>query len=185
MQVEETTLPGVLLLKPVVHGDERGFFLESFRQDFMEKLPFTHPFVQDNHAKSGAKGVLRGLHFQLPPADQGKLVSVIHGSIFDVAVDLRLGSPTYGKWFGATLSAQNFLRIFVPRGFAHGYITLEDNTEVQYKTDNYYNAALDSGIAWNDPDIGVIWPDITPQLSAKDGRQQSFKDFRSPFAYKA
>lgn len=181
MILEKTFLEGLIILKPKVHCDERGFFLETYRKElFQDLLPGTE-LIQDNHAMSVDAGVLRGLHFQYPPAAQGKLVWVTKGSVFDVAVDLRKSSPTYGQWFGLTLSAENFTRLFVPRGFAHGYITTSPNTEFMYKVDNYYSPEHDSGIAWNDPDLNISWPEITPILSAKDQKQQSFKDFVSPF----
>ncbi len=183
MLLEQVDIPGLCLLTPDVHEDERGFFMESFRNDWLEKLPGAFPFVQDNHAMSVKSGVLRGLHFQLPPAAQGKLVWATRGAIYDVAVDLRVGSPFYGRWFGTVLSARNFKRLFIPRGFAHGYLVMEDETEVQYKADAYYNRELDAGLAWNDPDIGVAWPRVSPALSDKDMRQPSFNDFKSPFRY--
>lgn len=182
MLIEQTRIPGLFLLSPTVHRDERGFFLETFRADFFADLGFL-PFVQDNHARSEAAGVVRGLHFQSPPMAQGKLVWVLRGSIFDVAVDIRKNSPTYGQWFGATLSADNFKRLLVPRGFAHGYMTLEPGTEVAYKVDAYYAPSLDGGIPWNDPDIGITWPQIPPILSDKDKRFKPFAQFCSPFSY--
>lgn len=181
MILEKTSLESLVILKPKVHRDERGFFLETYRKELFQNLLPGTEFIQDNHAMSVEAGVLRGLHFQYPPAAQGKLVWVSRGSVFDVAVDLRKNSPTYGQWFGLNLSADNFTRLFVPRGFAHGYITTSPNTEFMYKVDNYYSPEHDSGIAWNDPDLNISWPQITPILSAKDQKQQSLKDFASPF----
>ena len=138
-------------------------------------------FVQDNHSLSVTKGVLRGLHFQMPPHTQAKLVRVIRGTVFDVAVDLRTESPTYGKWLGFELTAENFNMLYVPRGFAHGYCTLEDNTEFMYKCDNFYAPESDTGLRWNDPTIKINWPVKDPILSDKDKDTPFFKDFESPF----
>ncbi len=186
MQFTPTDLPGVFVIEPKVFGDERGFFMESYNEQRFADQGLSIPFIQDNHAKSGA-GVLRGLHFQKPPADQTKLVRVTRGSVYDVVVDIRNGSPTYGQWRGFTLSASNFKQLLVPRGFAHGYVTLEPDTEFLYKVDNYYAPDLDSGLLWNDPDLNIDWPldafDGEPQLSAKDKEQQLFKDLVSPFTY--
>ncbi|SHN66068.1 dTDP-4-dehydrorhamnose 3,5-epimerase [Desulfovibrio litoralis] len=186
MFIEKTPIEDLVILKPKVHLDERGFFLESFRQDIFETLLKGTKFVQDNHALSVEVGVLRGLHFQLPPAEQAKLIWVTRGSVFDVAVDLRKNSKTYGKWFSVELTAENFLRLFIPRGFAHGYITTSPNTEFMYKVDNYYAPNYDSGIAWNDPDLDISWPSLPshlsePILSEKDKKQQAFRTFQSPF----
>lgn len=183
MHITETGIPGLRLLTPKVHRDARGFFLESYREDFFSGMGSRNRFLQDNHARSEDAGVLRGLHFQLPPMTQAKLVWVTCGSIFDVALDLREGSPTFGKWFGCTLTADSFQRLYVPRGFAHGYMTLEAGTEVMYKVDAYYAPALEQGLPWDDPDIGVRWPDITPILSEKDTRHPSFRTFRTPFRF--
>jgi len=182
LQIVQTGIPGLVLLEPKVHGDHRGFFLETFRKDFLRDAGLPHDFVQDNHARSEQAGVLRGLHFQLPPATQAKLVWVTAGSVYDVAVDLRAGSPTYGKWYAVTLSASNFRRLLVPRGFAHGYMTLEPGTEFQYKVDAYYAPELDAGIIWNDPDLAIPWPDIPPVLSDKDTALPRLRDFRTPFS---
>ena len=137
--------------------------------------------MQDNHSLSVKKGVLRGLHFQLPPNEQAKLVRVTRGKVFDVIVDIRKNSPTYGKWEGFELSAENFQMLFVPRGFAHAFLTLEDNTEFMYKVDNFYAPESDSGLIWNDPDLNIDWPIKNPILSEKDAKLQKFKDFNSPF----
>lgn len=181
MILEKTSLEGLLILKPKVHRDERGFFLETYRKElFQDLLPGTE-FIQDNHAMSAEAGILRGLHFQHPPAAQAKLVWVTRGAVFDVAVDLRKNSATYGQWFGLTLNAEDFTRLFIPRGFAHGYMTTRPDTEFMYKVDNYYSPEHDAGIVWNDPALSINWPSSNPILSAKDCNQQSFKELISPF----
>ena len=157
-------------------GDGRGFFFESFNQKaFEEATGLERVFVQDNHSKS-QKGVLRGLHYQLPPMAQGKLVRVVQGEVFDVAVDIRKSSPTFGKWVGALLSADNKAQFWIPEGFAHGFITLSDSAEFLYKTTNYYSPEHESSIIWNDPLLGIDWPqiDIEPSLSKKDNEAPLF-----------
>ncbi|MBN2037755.1 MAG: dTDP-4-dehydrorhamnose 3,5-epimerase [Chitinispirillaceae bacterium] len=181
MEFSPATLSGVILVKPDVHGDHRGFFVESYARDKFAQGGIETVFVQDNHSRSVQKGVVRGLHFQMPPFAQHKLVRVTAGSVFDVVVDLRKGSPTFGKWEGFELSAKNFLMLFVPAGFAHGFCTLAENCEVQYKVDVPYSAAHDSGIRWDDPDIGIRWPVEYPVLSKKDGELGSLKELYSPF----
>ncbi|MBN1129199.1 MAG: dTDP-4-dehydrorhamnose 3,5-epimerase [Chitinispirillaceae bacterium] len=181
MEFNRTTLDGVLLIVPDVHADHRGFFLESYTRDTFAARGIVAAFVQDNHSRSVQKGVLRGLHFQLPPFSQSKLIRATAGAIFDVVVDLRKGSPTFGRWEGFELSAANFLMLFVPAGCAHGFCTLSENSEVQYKVDVPYAPSHDSGIRWNDPDIGIRWPVETPVLSKKDGELGLFREFRSPF----
>ena len=181
MQLERTDFEGLLVLHPRVFRDERGFFMETFRADFFERLDLKQPFVQDNYVRSEARGVLRGLHFQLPPHTQVKLVNVVRGAIFDVVADLRKASHTYGKWRGFILSAENQQRLLVPHGFAHGYMTLEEGSEVQYKVDAYYAPSSESGISWSDPDLDIDWPDIPPLLSEKDQHLQLLRDFSSPF----
>ncbi|MHC1788830.1 dTDP-4-dehydrorhamnose 3,5-epimerase [Solidesulfovibrio sp.] len=183
MEVSQTGIPGLVVVKPKVFGDHRGFFLETYSCEAFARAGLEYTFVQDNHARSGSKGVLRGLHFQLPPATQAKLVWVTRGAVFDVVVDLRVGSPTYRQWYGIELSEDNFLRLMVPRGFAHGYVTLTDNAEFMYKVDAPYAPAQDAGIAWNDPDIGVAWPVTDPILSEKDAAQPRLADAGSPFTY--
>jgi dTDP-4-dehydrorhamnose 3,5-epimerase len=162
----ETTLPGVLLLEPRVFRDDRGFFLETFSARDFAGTSVPTSFVQDNHSRS-AKNVLRGLHYQLNQP-QGKLVRVTHGRIFDVAVDIRVGSPTFAKWFGAELDDDNLLSMWVPGGFAHGFYVLSDVADVIYKCTAPYDAGDDRGIVWNDPLIGVEWPAPSPVLSPKD-----------------
>ncbi len=182
MRLIETGLPGLALLEPKVFRDERGFFLETYSEASFAALGIGVRFVQDNHAYSKCQGVLRGLHFQLPPFAQAKLVWVVRGSVLDVAVDLRRDSATFGKHFCVELSAENMLRLFLPRGFAHGYMTLQPDTEFLYKVDAPYAPQADAGILWNDPDLGVAWPDMEPVLSDKDKLLPRLKDFNSPFA---
>lgn len=169
MQVTRLAIPDVILFTPKVFGDDRGFFYESFNQQRFEELTgLKRTFVQDNHSKS-QKGVLRGLHYQLPPKAQGKLVRVVQGEVFDVAVDIRKSSPTFGQWVGAILSAENKQQLWIPEGFAHGFVTLSETAEFLYKTTDYYAPDMERCIAWNDPSIGVQWPfDDAPVLSGKD-----------------
>jgi dTDP-4-dehydrorhamnose 3,5-epimerase len=181
MEFIRTTLDDVILIKPDVFADNRGFFLESYTQSKFADKGIGTVFVQDNHSLSAQKGVLRGLHFQTPPCAQSKLIRVTRGAIYDVVVDLRKASLTYGKWIGFELSVANFQMLFVPAGFAHGFCTLAENTEVQYKVDQLYAPAHDSGIRWNDPDLGITWPVDGPVLSKKDSALQFFRDFDSPF----
>lgn len=165
-----TDIPDVLILEPRVFEDERGFFMESFNQrGFDEAVGQHYDFVQDNHSRS-RKGVLRGLHYQLPPHAQGKLVRVIGGRVFDVAVDIRRSSPTFGKWVGVELSAENRRQLWIPPGFAHGFLVLSEWADFLYKTTAYYAPQSDRGLRWNDPDIGIAWPEtgVFPLLSAKD-----------------
>ena len=170
LEVRPLGLDGVFEIRPPRHGDQRGFFSEIWNQEIWRAAGFDLNFVQDNHSYSAARGVLRGLHYQLPPAAQDKLVRVTRGSVYDVAVDIRPGSPSFGKWVGVTLSAQAWNQILVPKGFAHGFVTLEEHSEVQYKVTAPYRPDLDRSIRFDDPQIGIGWPvkadDI--QLSAKD-----------------
>lgn len=177
-------IPAVILVRPRRFGDERGWFMETWSRRGFAEGGIDADFVQDNQSFSAQVGTVRGLHFQVPPTPQAKLVRVVRGAIFDVAVDLRRGSPTYGRWCGATLTAAGGEQLFVPRGFAHGFCTVEPDTEVAYKVDGPYDPASDRGLAWDDPDIGVTWP-VTPGaaiLSAKDRTQPAFAGFDSPFA---
>jgi len=169
MAYEKLALPEVVLFTPRIFGDERGFFFESFNErEFLEATGLVCRFVQDNHSKS-IKGVLRGLHYQLPPHAQGKLVRVVEGSVFDVAVDIRKSSPNFGKWVGALLSADNKQQLWIPPGFAHGFVTLTDTAEFLYKTTDFYAPQSERCIAWDEPRIGVDWHCAdAPQLSAKD-----------------
>ena len=178
MKFTRTKIPEVVICEPMVHGDERGYFVETFRQDKLEAfLGYPVNFCQDNESKS-SKGVLRGLHYQLAPFAQSKLVRVIQGSVLDVAVDIRRGSPTFGQYIAIELSSQNKRQLFVPRGFAHGFMVLEDDTIFAYKVDNYYAPMHDRGIAYNDPDIGIDWlMDSTElKLSDKDTKQCLLRD---------
>jgi len=168
MQIRETGLPGLRILNPEVHRDHRGFFLESFREEFFQSLAEPVHFVQDNHARSEEAGVLRGLHYQAPPAAQTKLIWVSRGAAFDVVVDLRRASPTYGKSYGLVLTADDFLRLFIPKGFAHGYMTLEPGTEFQYKVDCYYSLENEGGLRWNDPVLEIAWPEREPIMTERD-----------------
>jgi dTDP-4-dehydrorhamnose 3,5-epimerase len=170
MKVTPTALDGVLILEPTVLGDERGFFMESFNQRVFDESIGQHvEFVQDNHSCS-ARGVLRGLHYQLTPHVQGKLVRVVKGSAFDVAVDIRRGSPTFGRWVGVTLDARGRRQLWIPPGFAHGFLALEDDTHFLYKTTDFYDRDCERAIAWNDAAIGINWPALgmAPRLAAKD-----------------
>lgn len=169
MEIQETELRGVFLLTPKVFGDARGWFMESWSKRVFEEAGIHVDFVQDNQSFSAQKGTLRGLHYQLNPMCQAKLVRCTRGELFDVAVDIRRGSPQYGRWTGARLSAENKRQLFIPRGFAHGFITLTDDVEIQYKADNYYAPECDGGIRWDDPEIGVEWPIKPVILSEKDG----------------
>ena len=170
MQAVRLEIPEVVLLEAKIFGDARGFFYESFNQKaFNRATGLDIEFVQDNHSRS-AKGVLRGLHYQLPPHAQGKLVRVVRGAVFDVAVDIRRSSPTFGKWVGAELSETNNRQLWIPPGFAHGFLVLSETADFLYKTTDYYATAAERCIAWNDPSIGVEWPQlgIAPKLSDKD-----------------
>jgi dTDP-4-dehydrorhamnose 3,5-epimerase len=178
MNFIRTKIEDVVIIEPKVHGDERGYFVETFRQDKLEAfLGFQVKFCQDNESKS-SKGVLRGLHYQLSPAAQTKLVRVIQGRVLDVAVDIRKGSPTFGEYVSVELSAENKRQLFVPRGFAHAFVVLEDDTIFAYKVDNYYSPQNDRGISFNDPAIGVDWTMDTEllKLSEKDMKQPLLKD---------
>src|SRR5689334_25406235 len=185
MDARDLGLPGLLLLKPRRFADSRGYFVETYSERTLSGIGIAARFVQDNQSSSANRGTIRGLHFQLPPAAQAKLVRVLQGSVYDVAVDLRTGSPAYGRWTGVTLTADGGEQLFVPRGFAHGFCTLEPDTVLAYKVDEFYAPASDSGLIWNDPTLAVDWP-VGPDeavLSDKDLRLGRFKDFVSPFKY--
>ncbi|PGM56737.1 dTDP-4-dehydrorhamnose 3,5-epimerase [Bacillus sp. AFS053548] len=185
MKITETFIKGIVVIEPTVFGDHRGWFMETYNDSKMKDFGMDLNFVQDNQSFSASKGTLRGLHYQLPPKAQTKLVRCTRGSIFDVAVDIRKGSPTYGKWFGIELSAENKKQLFIPKGFAHGFMTLTDDAEVQYKVDELYSPECDRGILWNDPVIQVQWPiNISPLLSAKDKNAPLLKDAENNFFYK-
>lgn len=188
MKHESLEIEAIKLITPDIFRDHRGFFSETFNQRAFENVDgalHAGAFVQDNHSFSVDKGVIRGLHFQIPPRAQDKLVRVTRGSIYDVAVDIRTGSPTYGKYVGAILSAENWQQLWVPKGFAHGFCTLEPNTEVLYKVTDYYDPECDRGLAWDDPALGIDWPldadDVT--LSEKDAQHPGLSELPSYFSY--
>lgn len=180
MEVIETKLKGVLVLQPKVFEDARGYFFESYNRNLFLKAGLDLNFVQDNQSLS-QKGVLRGLHFQNNPHAQGKLVRVITGAVFDVAVDIRKSSPTYGQWFGMELTEENKTMMYIPEGFAHGFATLRDNTIFSYKCTNFYNKASEDCLLWNDPDIGITWNIENPLLSEKDLQGKRIKNFETLF----
>jgi dTDP-4-dehydrorhamnose 3,5-epimerase len=178
MKFKALSIPDVILIEPRVFEDSRGFFYESYREDLFSQSGIAQKFVQDNHSCS-TKGVLRGLHFQIPPKAQAKLVRVVKGEVFDVAVDIRKDSKTFGKYVGEILSENNTRMMYIPPGFAHGYLTLQDHTEFLYKCSDFYSPQHERGILWNDPDIAIIWPklDVDFMLSEKDKKYPSLKDF--------
>lgn len=181
MKFTTTPIPNLLLIDPTVFGDERGHFFESFHQErFNEAVGREVQFVQDNQSLSG-KGILRGLHFQAPPYAQGKLVRVLQGSVLDVAVDLRKKSPTYGQHFAVELSAENKKIFWVPEGFGHGFVSLEENTIFTYKCTNYYHKQSEGSVLWNDADLGIDWGITNPIISEKDEKGTKFCNFISPF----
>jgi len=180
MRIEKNHIEGLLIIKPDVFEDDRGYFFESYNEEKFRKLGVDVKFLQDNESKS-AKGVLRGLHFQVPPYEQGKLVRVIRGAVLDVAVDLRKSSPTYGKWAAIELSEKNKLMYWIPAGFAHGFLTLEENTTFFYKCTQVYHKESERGIAWNDVDLKIEWRNSHPVVSDKDKAAGTFRDFVSPF----
>jgi dTDP-4-dehydrorhamnose 3,5-epimerase len=187
VEVRSLALPEVLEIRPPRHGDHRGFFSEVYNASALAGHGIDTVFVQDNHSFSAEAGVLRGLHYQTPPAAQAKLVRVIRGAIYDVAVDIRLGSPTFGRWVGLTVSAEAWNQILVPEGFAHGFVTLEPATEVLYKVSAPYSPAHDRGIRWDDPAIGIDWPldGPDPILSDKDRAAPLLADAAAAFRYEA
>lgn len=181
MKIIETKIPDLVIIKPTVFQDERGYFFESYNKEKFLSKGIDQNFVQDNESKS-MKGVLRGLHFQKPPYSQGKLVRVMKGSVLDVAVDLRKKSPTYGRWESIQLTDENKFMYWVPPGFAHGFVTLEDHTVFFYKCTNVYNKESEGSIRWNDPTLNINWGDLVdPVLSGKDKIAPLFNDFDSPF----
>ncbi len=178
MNVERTAIDGVFILQPKVFGDARGFFMESFNQQrFDEAVGRPIAFVQDNHSRS-TRGVLRGLHYQLGPHAQGKLVRVTQGSVFDVAVDLRRSSSTFGQWVGVELTGENHRQLWLPAGMAHGFLVTSDSAEFLYKTTDYYAPSAEGCIRWNDPELAIAWPDVgrAPAVSVKDAQGAEFKD---------
>jgi dTDP-4-dehydrorhamnose 3,5-epimerase len=183
VKITETSLPGVLLIEPKVFGDHRGFFMESYNKKLFAEYGLDFDFIQDNHSLSQQAGTIRGLHYQLNPKAQTKLIRVTRGAIYDVIVDIRKGSPTFGKWQGFILSADNKRQLLVPKGFAHGFCTLVENTEVQYKVDEYYSPEHDRGILWNDPALGIDWPTTNPILSDKDTKHPLLADAEINFEW--
>jgi dTDP-4-dehydrorhamnose 3,5-epimerase len=179
---EETPIDGVLVVRPKRHGDGRGFFCETWSRDAFTAQGLEFAWCQDNHSLSRAPGVLRGLHYQAPPRAQAKLVRCSRGRIWDVAVDVRRGSVSYGRWFGLELSAENGAQLLIPQGFLHGFVTLEPDSEVQYKVDNPYAPECDGAIIWDDPEIAIDWPLAgDPELSGKDKVAPRMADWNSPF----
>ena len=180
MKIEKSHIEGLIVIKPDVIEDHRGYFFESYNEEKFRQLGIDEKFLQDNESKSG-KGVLRGLHFQVPPYQQGKLVRVIKGAVLDVAVDLRNSSPTYGQWVSIELSEKNKWMYWIPAGFAHGFLTLEENTIFFYKCTQVYHRESEMGIAWDDPDLRIDWGTDQPLISEKDKTAGRFRDFVSPF----
>ena len=183
MQITLTDFPGLAVIHPKVHRDERGFFLETYRREMFQAAGLPWDFVQTNHARSEKAGVLRGLHYQVPPAAQAKLVWATSGQALDVVVDLRQGSPTFGRHFAIRLTAENFTRLLVPAGFAHGYLTLTPGVEFQYMVDAYYAPGHERGLRWNDPGLGIDWPVAAPVLADRDKAWPLLKDLDSPFVF--
>lgn len=181
MKLVKTKLDGVLIIEPDVYGDSRGFFMESYSKQKFNDLGLDFDLIQDNHSLSVHAGVIRGLHYQSSPKAQSKIVRVLTGAIYDVAVDIRAGSPTYGEWVGVVLSEDNKRQLIVPKGFAHGFCTIAANTNVLYKVDEYYSPENDRGILWNDPDLNIDWPTNSPLLSDKDKKQPLFKQLQQQF----
>ncbi|QFS83749.1 dTDP-4-dehydrorhamnose 3,5-epimerase [Roseivivax sp. THAF40] len=183
MNIEQTSLPSVLILTPRRFGDHRGFFEETWNHDVFEAAGLAFDWRQDNHSLSAAAGTVRGLHFQAPPRAQDKLVRCGRGALFDVAVDIRQGSPTYGDWVGVKLTPENGRQLLVPAGFAHGFMTLAPDTEIVYKCSDTYAPENEGALLWNDPRIGIVWPDpgVTPILSEKDAAAQKLSALTTPF----
>ena len=183
MQLIPTELQGIMIVEPQVFGDHRGWFTETYSALKFEPYGINTVFVQDNHSFTAKKGTLRGLHFQNEPKAQTKLIRCTRGRIYDVAVDIRTGSPTYRKWIAVELSEENHRQLFIPKGFAHGFLSLTDDVEVQYKVDEYYSPECDRGIRYNDPDINVDWGDTVPILSAKDQTSPLLKESDCNFVF--
>jgi dTDP-4-dehydrorhamnose 3,5-epimerase len=185
MNIISLAIPEVKLITPTKHEDSRGFFMETWSEKLLSEHHINIKFIQDNHSLSFSKDTLRGLHFQAPPFSQVKLVRATRGGILDVAVDIRIGSPTFGQSVTAELTADNMQQMLIPEGFAHGFCTLDDNTEVQYKVNAYYSAEYDFGIAWNDSSLGIKWPadESKVLLSAKDRKLPNLEDLENPFSY--
>jgi dTDP-4-dehydrorhamnose 3,5-epimerase len=186
LKFTETNLNGVTIVEPTVFGDHRGWFMETYSSSKFKEYGNNINFIQDNQSFSASSGTLRGLHYQLNPKAQTKLVRCTKGAIYDIAVDICKGSPTYGQWYGIVLSSENKKQLIVPKGFAHAFMTLTDNAEVHYKVDELYSPENDRAIIWNDPEIGIEWPrNITPILSEKDERAPLLKDAENNFTYGA
>ena len=183
MKVIESLLQGVKLIEPKAYGDHRGFFLESYNEQAFHEAGITERFVQDNHSLSREAGVIRGMHYQLTPKAQAKLIRVATGAIYDVVVDMRKGSPTYGKWEGYILSEHNKHQLLVPKGFAHGFCTITENVNVLYKVDELYSPEHDRGIAWDDPELAIEWPVSEPILSEKDARHPGLSEVENNFVW--
>ena len=184
MYIEGTKLTGVKLVKPKRFDDQRGFFVESYNRRVYSRLGIVADFVQENYSMSELAGTVRGLHFQAPPSAQDKLVRCGRGSIFDVAVDIRTGSSTYGQWVGYELSAENGAQLYIPAGFAHGFVTLEPKSEIIYKCSDYYNFKAEGSIRWNDPKLGIEWPVIDASIiKVKDARAPMLSELNSPFYF--
>ena len=177
-------IPEVVIIKPRIFGDERGWFGETYKKSDFQAQSIEFDYVQDNHSRSTSKGTLRGLHFQKKPAAQGKLIRCVVGEIFDVAVDIRKGSPTYGRWVSATLSADNHAMIWVPPGFAHGVLTMTEIAEITYKVTFEYSPSHDRSVRWNDPELSISWPIASPLLSKKDAEAPLLKDVDNNFLWK-
>ena len=187
MIASPTTIPGLLSISVTRHGDARGFFAETYNQKAYSRAGIETVFVQDNHSVSEFAGTVRGLHYQSPPHAQTKLVRCGRGSLFDVAVDIRVGSPSYGQWHGEVLSSENGRQLYIPEGFAHGFMTLEDDTEIVYKCSDFYAPECEGAVRFDDPDIGVDWPNINggTTLSEKDAIAPMLRDMKSPFSFEA
>ena len=188
MKIEALDLPGLTLITPARHGDHRGWFRETWNAGRMAEAGLDFAFCQDNHSMSAQPGTLRGLHYQAPPSAQTKLVRCTKGAIWDVAADVRVGSPTYGQWRGVRLDAETGAQLLVPRGFLHGFLTLTPDAEVQYKVDGWYDAQADGGVAWDDPTLAIDWPLAeagvsAPVLSGKDAARPKLADWASPFVF--
>lgn len=181
MRIEPLKLSGACIVEPVVHGDHRGFFMESFNERLFKEHGIHYNFIQDNQSLSSEPGILRGLHYQLNPKAQTKLIRVLTGAIYDVVVDIRKSSPTFGQWVGVILSEHNKRQLLVPKGFAHGFCTLVPYTQVLYKVDEYYSPEHDRGILWNDPALGIDWPTSNPILSDKDKHHPVLRDAEMNF----
>ena len=177
MLIKERQIKGIFEIQLEPHEDKRGFFMRVYDTQLFEEYKIDRNWVQENHSLSVEKGVIRGMHFQFPPHSEAKLIRVINGKIYDVFIDLRKGSPTFGQWDSINLSAGNKKMIYIPRGFAHGYCTLTENCEILYKMDNYYASNSEDSIRWDDPDVGINWPANKPIISEKDLKAKSFREF--------